>query len=94
MGGTGGGMAGCFAGLACLFFLRRRRKKKQHARLARRRAATADPTPMPMTAGVLRPLEEDGELVSTGTRSCVGMGIEERPDVRVTTEKPCLRCVN
>lgn len=69
------------------FFLRQRRKKKRPIALANRRAATAEPTPMPIAAVVLTPLVEDGEEVWAGTSSWVGME-KEGTDVRVMMENP------
>lgn len=68
------------------FFLRQRRKKKRPIAPARRRAATAEPTPMPIAAGVLTPLEEE-EDVWVGTRSWVGVDIVG-DEVRVIVEDP------
>ena len=58
------------------FLLRRRRlrrSKKTPSMPTARRAAAAEPTPMPIAAGVLRPLDaRDG---CAGVRGCVGMGV-------------------
>jgi hypothetical protein len=67
LGGTGGGEADGGLGLVDLFLLRQRKKKKRPIEPAMRRAATAEPTPMPTATGVLTPLEEDG--VGVGMRS-------------------------
>jgi hypothetical protein len=70
LGGTGGGVADVV--LDSLFFLRQRRKKKSPIAPARSRAATAEPTPIPITAGVLTPPEEE-EGGWAGMGSSVGM---------------------
>jgi hypothetical protein len=71
-----------------LRFLRQRRKKKRPIAPAMRRAATAEPTPMPIAAGVLTPLEEE-EGCWVGARSWVGMNAVPGGDVvRLMTEKP------
>ena len=84
MGGTGGGVADVV--LDNFFFLRQRRKKKRPIAPARSKAATAEPTPMPITTGVLMPLEEEGGAWA-GMKSSVGMDIGGG-DARVRTEIP------
>lgn len=70
-----------------VFFLRQRKKKKRPIAPARRRAATAEPTPIPIAAGVLTPLEEEEEEGCAGVKRSVGMDIGGG-DARVTTENP------
>jgi hypothetical protein len=85
LGGTGGGTEDLFFSLR---FLRQRKKKKRPIAPAIRRAATAEPTPMPIAAGVLTPPEEE-EGCWVGTRTWVAMVPVPRGDVvRLLTENP------